>query len=101
MREIPNCQNCNHQWSWSDTVIIGFKNNKNCPNCEKRQYVSQRTQLGISLFTFVPLFIIVFLSSFFDLNKVVFISFFILFFLGMFTYVPFTIKLSNEQKPLW
>ncbi|WP_298827504.1 TIGR04104 family putative zinc finger protein [uncultured Planococcus sp.] len=98
---MPSCQNCNHQWSWSDTVIIGFKNNKNCPNCGERQYVAPSSQKGISLFTFIPLILIVFLNSFYDLNNIAFISFITLFVLGMLIYMPFTIKLSNEKKPLW
>ncbi|QHJ69153.1 TIGR04104 family putative zinc finger protein [Planococcus halotolerans] len=98
---MPNCQNCNYKWSWSDTVKIGFKNNKTCPNCGERQYVAPKSQLGISLFTFIPLFIFVLLNSFYDLNIAVFISFVALFVIGMLTCIPFTIKLSNEQKPLW
>lgn len=98
---MPNCQNCNYKWSWFDTVAIGFKNNKNCPNCGERQYVTPKTQLEVSLFTFIPLFLFIFLNSFFDLKNIVFISFVTLFILGMFIYIPFTIKLSNEQKPLW
>lgn len=98
---MPNCQNCNHKWSWSDTVLIGFKNNKNCPNCGERQYVMPKTQLGISLFTFIPLFLLISLNSFFDLNYLVFLSFATVFIFAMLVFIPFTIKLSNEQKTLW
>lgn len=98
---MPTCQNCNHKWNWSSAVLIGFKNNKSCPNCGERQYVMPKTQLRISLFTFLPLFLLVCLNSFFDLNNLLFVSFATVFILGMFVFIPFTIKLSNEQKPLW
>lgn len=98
---MPICQNCTHQWSWPDTVIIGFKNNKNCPHCGERQYVTPNSQKVISLFTYIPLIIFIFLNSIYDLANIVFLSFITLFVLGMFIYIPYTIKLSNEQKPLW
>lgn len=98
---MPNCENCNYKWSWLDTAKIGFKNNKKCPNCGERQYVSQKAGNRYYAIYFFLLIALVFSRPLFDLSNTIFIPLGILFIVGMLINIPYTIKLSNEQKPLW
>lgn len=98
---MPNCQKCNHQWSWFDTVKIGFINNKKCPNCGERQYVSPQPQKKVFLLYFIPFILIVFLRPLFNLDDTVYFLLSASIILCLLIYIPFSIKLSNEQKPLW
>lgn len=98
---MPNCQNCDFKWSWLDTAKIGFKNNKKCPNCGERQYISPRSRTGTYGFVIVPLIIFMFSRPLFDLSSSVYILLGILLILTMFIFLPYGIKLSNEQEPLW
>lgn len=98
---MPNCQNCDYKWSWFDTFKIGVTNNKKCPNCGEGQYVMLQKSKAIYFVFFASLIVLLFSRPFFDLSDTVYISFGILFALIMFVIMPYTIKLSNEQKPLW
>lgn len=98
---MPKCQNCNCEWSYWDTVKIGFKNNKNCPNCKERQYVSTDSAKKSYAVYFFLLVALIFSRPLFDLNNVIYVLFGIVFILGIVITYPRTIKLSNEQKPLW
>ncbi|MGM0898237.1 MAG: TIGR04104 family putative zinc finger protein [Bacillota bacterium] len=98
---MPECQKCGFQWAWKDSLKISFKNNKKCPNCAQRQYVTPTTKKRHLLFYFLPSMILITANPLFHLNDAVF--FFLLFSLAlvMMVTVPYTITLSNEQKPLW
>ena len=98
---MPNCQNCDYKWSWLDTAKIGFINNKKCPNCNERQYVSPRLSKGIYAIYFISLIVLLASRPLFDLSSTVFISLGALFVLVMTIIIPFTVKLTNEQEPLW
>lgn len=98
---MPNCQNCNYKWSWSDTLIIGFKNNKKCPNCEERQFIKPQASKGVSMLYILPMIIILFSRPLFDWSTPVFLSIGFFFILVATMLIPYTIKLSNEQEPLW
>lgn len=98
---MPNCQNCGYKWSWLDTVKIGLRNNKKCPNCKKRQYVSPQWGKRNYAIYLLPMFIILFSRPLFNLSDVVFHLLAILFIVSMVIITPYTIKLSNEQEPLW
>lgn len=98
---MPKCPNCNHQWSWFDTLIIGFKNNKKCPNCEERQFIKLQANKGVYILYILPLPIILFSRIIFDWSTPVFLSIGFFFILVATMLVPYTIKLSNEQEPLW
>lgn len=94
---MPNCQNCNYKWSWFDTVKIGFMNNKKCPNCEERQSIKPQTSKGIYALYIIPLIIILFSRPLFDGSTPAFLFFV----LALTLILPYTIKLSSEQEPLW
>lgn len=98
---MPNCQNCDYKWSWFDTVKVGFMNNKKCLNCGERQYVSTKTKKRTYAIYLPFLLILLFFRPLFDLNSTVYVSFIILFLLVMIVTIPYTIKLSNKQEPLW
>ena len=98
---MPNCQNCGYQWSWSDTMKIGFKNNRKCPNCKERQFIKPQTSGGIYVLYMIPFILMLFSRSLFDLSTYVFISIGLLFVVILTLIIPYTIKLSNKQEPLW
>lgn len=98
---MPNCQNCNYKWSWFDTVKVGIKNNKKCPDCGERQYVLPQTGKRMYFVFLISLIVLLFSRPLFDLSIIVYSSLGTLFILMMIFILPYTIKLSNEQKPLW
>ncbi len=98
---MPKCQNCKYEWGWWDTVKIGFKNNKKCLNCHKRQYVTPNVKRSHFLYYFVPSIVLLICNPLLNLNDTVFLSIAFLFVLIMIVTMPYTIKLTNEQEPLW
>lgn len=98
---MPSCQNCNCQWSWIETLKLSFKGNKLCSNCSKRQYVSVKSRTGPYFFYMIPVVILVASGSLFDWVQVFYILSGILLVLFLLVILPFTIKLSNKQEPLW
>lgn len=98
---MPNCQNCNFKWGWFDTVKIGFMNNKKCPNCGEKQFIKPQSRKGVYAIYLVPLIVFLFSRPLFDLSMLVYVSIGILFIIALTIIIPYTIKLSNEQEPLW
>jgi len=99
--KMPTCQNCGFKWSWWDTVKIGFKNNKNCSNCHKRQFVSPSIKMSQLLIYFFPFLLLVVTNSLLNLSDTVLLSIGFILVLVMIATMPYKIKLTNEQKPLW
>lgn len=98
---MPSCENCKYKWSWLDTIKIGFKGVKKCTSCGKRQYISQKPG---NVYYYIYFFLLITLLSslpLFDLSYLVSIFIATLFIIGMIAFIPYTIKLSNEQEPLW
>ena len=100
---MPHCQNCAHQWSWTDTLKLSFKYFKGvkCPNCGKEQYVSIKSKQRPMLISFIGVFILVFSRPLFDLNLLTYTLLAILLLLIVLIATLYSIKLSNEQEPLW
>ena len=98
---MPKCQSCDSQWGWLDTLKVGFINNKKCPICQKRQYVSPSAKKRQLLIYYFPFIFLVIASPLFNLSNTVSLSIGFLFILIIIATSPYTIKLSNEQKPLW
>lgn len=48
---MPHCQNCNFRWSWKDVMVLSLKGKKECPNCNKRQYISPASNFWVTFFT--------------------------------------------------
>jgi len=101
MNTLPICQNCGAEWSWAETLKIGFKGSKRCDTCGTRQYVTQNFSLKIYVLLFLPLLTLIVFNSFLEFPMPVFITLSVLHILSMLSILPYTIKLSNEQKPLW
>lgn len=98
---MPNCQNCNYQWSWLETFKMGVKSSKRCSSCQKRQYVSMKSRKGPYFFYMIPLVILLASGPLFDLSVAMYSGLGILLVVFLSVLLPFTIKLSNEQEPLW
>lgn len=98
---MPNCQNCNYQWSWFETMKIGFMNNRKCPNCQERQYVKPHTSKAVFALYILALIVLLFSRPLFDLSIPVFISIGFVFVLALTLIIPYTIKLANRQEPLF
>ena len=48
---MPRCQNCNFKWRWKDVIALSLKGKKECPNCQKRQYISPKSNFWVTFFT--------------------------------------------------
>ena len=97
---MPKCQDCKYEWAWWDTVKIGFKNNKKCLNCHKRQYVTSNVKRSHVLYYLVPGIVLLICKPLLNLSASVFLSIAFLFVIIMIVTIPYTIKLSNEEEPL-
>ncbi|MCA0172928.1 hypothetical protein [Bacillus sp. RAR_GA_16] len=72
---MANCTNCHYKWGVKELWSLGFsKSGKECPNCRKKQYLSSETKNMFTLGYLSMLFIII---------------------------LPFYIKLSDKDEPLW
>lgn len=98
---MPYCENCGTEWNWADSLKIGFTNNRKCPNCGERQYVVPNNRLRTYLLTMLPLIILIIASNYFDFSTQLTIAIAAVFFIIMMGVLPYTVKLSNKQKPLW
>ncbi|MGM0899219.1 MAG: TIGR04104 family putative zinc finger protein [Bacillota bacterium] len=98
---MPHCENCGTKWSWSDTLKIGFKNNRKCPSCGERQYVVPNFSTKTYALYLLPLLTLIVLNIFFEFPLGVYIALAAPYILIVIALIPYTIKLSSEQKPLW
>ncbi|MBM7578618.1 TIGR04104 family putative zinc finger protein [Jeotgalibacillus terrae] len=101
---MPNCENCHYKWSFFETMKIGFASSKKCPNCGAKQYVSTKSSKTIYIIYLIPLFIIVFVRPLLEslgVSSILSITLVVLFIIAYIFYIPYTIRLSNEQEPLW
>lgn len=98
---MPHCENCGTKWNWANTLKIGFTNNRKCPSCGERQYVVADTKLRTYIATALPLVILITASNYLDLSTQLTITMAAVFCMVMMAIMPYTIKLSNKQEPLW
>jgi len=99
---MPNCQHCDHKWSWKETFvkIFTFSNKLTCPYCNTSQYVSKKSKNQLSLLTIVFSLVYIPLVSF-----GVSIGYILTW--GIMTYIltslciPFLIRLSDKDEPMW
>lgn len=98
---VPNCQACNHKWSFIDTFKIGLKSNgKKCPNCGEEQYISKKSRTKISIMTLVAVMLGVFVGILFEQDfGVVLISLLPMILAFMFA-ILYSIELSNTNEPM-
>lgn len=59
---MPICQNCNHQWSWSETIkkMFTLDTGMFCPSCKKKQYHTKSSQKRSALLPFLTPVIMLF-----------------------------------------
>lgn len=98
---MPHCENCRTKWNWSESLKVGFTNNRKCPNCGERQYVVPNLSLKTYVLYLLPVISLIVLDLFFELPIGVFIAFAVPYILIAITLMPYTIKLSSEQKAIW
>ncbi|WP_102691759.1 TIGR04104 family putative zinc finger protein [Rummeliibacillus pycnus] len=99
---MPICRQCGHKWSWKETFVklYTFKNKLTCSYCKSNQYISKKSKDQLSLYTIiVPLVYIPLVSIGVSIGYILTC--------GITTYIlmsicmPFLIKLSNEDEPMW
>lgn len=95
---MPTCQNCEKEWSWSQTFKTQFRFNPKCPYCEKKQYIASTAKT--KMFNFFPLIIFP-ISYFFNHSWLIAMILFVLLLVTMVSIYPFLIKLSNEENLPW
>ncbi|KIL53532.1 hypothetical protein KP77_05080 [Jeotgalibacillus alimentarius] len=101
---MPNCKNCQYKWSFFETMKIGFANSRKCPNCGVKQYVSTKSRKSVYMIYMIPLIILLFVRPLLEsigMNSFFSITLVVLFMIAYILYIPYTVRLSNEQEPLW
>lgn len=100
---MPECQNCNYKWSWKTAFKKAMKFNSGieCPNCGRKQYVTTKSRIRGSIIGSLSGPIIIFSSMIFDLDLLATIAFGLLLIVLVTLTTPYTIELSNDNKPLW
>jgi len=100
---MPNCQNCTSKWSWSDAFKLSFSPFKGskCAKCKQNQFISTKSRLLSSIISGVGVFSLILFTTLLDVSLPVYLSFGTLLILAVITTIPYSIKLSSEQEPLW
>lgn len=98
---MPTCEKCQTEWTWKDSqkAIFQFKKGLKCPYCGETQYQTSSSQKRTSLVGMAPLLmlpVVIFIDSWF-----LTISLILLASISHLSLIPFFMKLSNEEEPLW
>lgn len=99
---MPTCQSCEKQWSWFDTIkqLLRLRTRMKCHQCREFQYQSQASRNKMSLVALLPMILTPVLLMF-GLSKFYILLFDIVLIIGVFLTMPFMLKLSNKDEPLW
>ena len=96
---MPRCQNCDFKWSWKDVMKLSLTGKKECPNCQKRQYISAGSSFWITfLITLGFLTSMNVLRSYYEIEWPLFILAFVIYMPLALALAPFLYKLSNTQN---
>ncbi|TFD92932.1 TIGR04104 family putative zinc finger protein [Jeotgalibacillus sp. R-1-5s-1] len=100
---MPTCPNCQHSFTWSETVRRSFKLNSGvkCPSCEQMNYPTKKSRTRSALVSFIPLPIILLSNLFYPLNWTGYAVFLIATFIIVLSLLPFTIRLTDKEEFLW
>lgn len=96
---MPRCQNCNFKWRWKDVIALSLKGKKECPNCQKRQYISPKSNFWVTFFTSMAFVLPTsFLRAYYEMNPLwIFLA--IPIYLPLVLLVlPFFYRLSSTRK---
>lgn len=101
-KEMPTCQNCGHKWSWTKTwkLSLTLDHGMICPNCGKKQYVTNRTRKMNAVMTLVITTLMLLVNIIFGSAPVLFIVLIVVFLLYIGLY-PLWLELSNEEETFW
>ena len=99
---MPTCQSCERKWTWLYTIkqILRFRKRMNCQHCREIQYETKSSKNKVMLFIFLP-FIINPLCIIYDISKISILLIDIGLIVGLLFTIPFILKLSNKEEPLW
>ncbi|MFP3727629.1 TIGR04104 family putative zinc finger protein [Priestia filamentosa] len=99
---MPNCQKCNHKWTWKETFIrmFTFKSKLKCPSCKEVQYLSKKSRDRISMFLMIPFIIWVPLVSF-NVPTTYTMAIVLFSYMVFLSVTPHFYELSNEEEPIW
>ena len=98
---MPTCQKCGYKWGWIEAFLkmFSFKKRLRCSSCDSSQYVSKKTRMLLSLFIFISLLIVPFIS--YGVPKGYVLAFEIVAYALVIIMMPFIYKLSNKDEPMW
>ncbi|MEZ0482202.1 TIGR04104 family putative zinc finger protein [Planococcus sp. SSTMD024] len=96
---MPHCENCGTKWSWKGVMKLSFKGKKECPNCQKRQYISTRSNFWVTFFIsmgfLTPMNV---LRYYYEIGWPLIILGFLIYMPLVLLLAPFLYKLSNTGK---
>ncbi|USK77615.1 hypothetical protein LIT31_21785 [Peribacillus frigoritolerans] len=98
---MPTCQQCGYKWGWIEAFfkMFTFSKKLRCPSCDSSQYVSRKTKKLLSLYIFISLLIVPFISS--GVPKGYVLAFEIVAYALVIILMPFIYKLSNKDEQIW
>lgn len=99
---MPTCMNCGRKWSWLNSLkkISSFRKSMKCSHCGEIQYQSSSSRNVTSLLVLLPIITIP-ISALFNLNLIHILLFNLSLFAVVILLIPYFLKLSNKDEPLW
>lgn len=96
---MPICVNCNHKWSWTQTVKITttLMPAMSCPYCGENQYQTQKSKTKarfLSLIILIPLLI----QAFFSVSATILLSLIPILAVIFILLYPFLVELSCKEE---
>lgn len=100
---MPICQNCNHQWSWSETIkkMFTLDTGMVCPSCKKKQYHTKSSQKRSTLLPFLTPVIMLF-SILLNTPTTISLALLVISFFLILVIYPLLIEFASmDDPPLW
>ncbi len=97
---LPACQHCHSKWTWREVFFKTLRRKMKCNYCGAVQYVDSKSMKRVSFISVLPVFI--WLPLFLLRTSLVWnivVLFVILTVVMMF--IPYQVRLSNKEEPLW
>lgn len=96
---MPICDNCNHKWSWTQTVkkTTTLMPAMSCPYCGEKQYQTQKSKTKAGLFSLIILFPLL-IQAFYNVSATILLSLIPILAIVIFLLFPFLVEISGEEE---
>jgi len=96
---MPICENCNHTWSWTQTIkkTTTLMPAMSCPYCGEKLYQTQKSKTKASLFSLIIL-IPLLIQAIFQVPGIILLSLIPIIGVIIFLLYPFWVELSCKEE---